>query len=460
MIRVGGKGTIEATHWLLGGLTHELTLVAALALLAGGLDDLAVDAVWIGRSMWRRLAIYSRHPRASAASLAPPEAPGRMAIFIPAWQEAEVIGDTLDRALRAIRHADYRIYVGTYPNDPATIAAVRAVADPRVRLVCGTRAGPTTKAECLNRLWQALRRDEDHSGVPYKAVVLHDAEDRVHPCELALFDRLIERFDFIQIPVFPLATRSRFVSGHYIDEFIDGHTRQLVVREALGASLPAAGVGCAFSRAALAWSARRAGGLPFDEHSLTEDYEAGLRLAAFPGRKVFVAIPAERGGAPVAVHAEFPDRFWAAVRQKTRWKIGIALAGWDRIGWQGSLAERWMLLRDRRGIVAPLVVALAYLALLLNWECHQIGVAQPWLDRLRPLLLVNLWLLGWRLALRYLTVGWYYGSGQAFLSVPRVLWANAIDLISAIRALRIYRPGTTPRWDKTVHHAPASRLCD
>jgi adsorption protein B len=45
----------------------------------------------------------------------------------------------LRTALGRFDHGDYRIYVGVYPNDPATIAAVGAVAreDRRVRMVSG-----------------------------------------------------------------------------------------------------------------------------------------------------------------------------------------------------------------------------------------------------------------------------------------------------------------------------------
>ncbi len=229
--------------WLLAATSRELTLFAAIGLLIGGIDDLLIDLLWIGRTLRRRLTIYRRYPRMTAQSLPPPDHPGRFAIFVAAWKEEAVIGDMLRGALATLEHADYRIYVGTYPNDPETSAAVRAVGDPRVRLVGGRLPGPTTKAECLNRLWHAMRRDERNGMVAYKAIVLHDAEDVVHPQELRLFDRLIERFDLVQIPVLPLVDRnSRFVSGSYIDEFCEAHARQMIVREALGAGIPSAGV--------------------------------------------------------------------------------------------------------------------------------------------------------------------------------------------------------------------------
>jgi adsorption protein B len=47
-----------------------------------------------------------------------------------------------------------RLYIGCYRNDPATLAAASAAAkgDARLRLVIHDRDGPSTKADCLNRL--------------------------------------------------------------------------------------------------------------------------------------------------------------------------------------------------------------------------------------------------------------------------------------------------------------------
>jgi hypothetical protein len=148
--------------WLLDVVTRELMLFAAVGLLIGGIDDLLIDMIWIARIVWRRIFIYSRHEPATAATLRSSSSSGRIAIFIGAWDESAVIGQMLRTALGRFDYRDYRIYVGVYPNDPATIAAVAAVAgeDDRVRMVGGWHAGPTTKAECLNRLWMQLQHDE------------------------------------------------------------------------------------------------------------------------------------------------------------------------------------------------------------------------------------------------------------------------------------------------------------
>ena len=143
-------------------VAHELALFAAFGFLLFGLDDLLVDLIWIARTGWRRAMLYSRVARADAETLAAPERPGRFAIMVPAWDEADVIGAMLASTLGRLRHADYRIFVGCYPNDRVTIEIVRAMAetDPRVRLALTPRPGPTTKADCLNAIARAVAADE------------------------------------------------------------------------------------------------------------------------------------------------------------------------------------------------------------------------------------------------------------------------------------------------------------
>lgn len=115
---------------------REAALFAAVGFLVLGASDISIDLIWLGFATWRRL-FGSGAPR-SVADLAPPRQTGAIALFVPCWDEAAVIGAMLRRALAALGEADYRIYVGCYPNDPGTIAAASAIADPRVRTVIGT----------------------------------------------------------------------------------------------------------------------------------------------------------------------------------------------------------------------------------------------------------------------------------------------------------------------------------
>ena len=131
-------------------------------------------------------------------------------------------------------------------------------------------------------------------------------------------------------------------------------------------------------------------GQPFAGNSMTEDYELGLRLGALGLKTMFVRIPArpgERG--VVASRGHFPATLGAAVRQKARWLGGIALAGWDRLGWSGGLGERWMRMRDRRGPLAALLLLAAYAAALLwsqLWLAEALGA--PVQARMDPTLVL------------------------------------------------------------------------
>lgn len=449
---------------LLDCVLHETLLFAAIGFAIGGLDELAIDLAYL----WVRA---TRHRRPVPTTLAdyPLVAPRRIAVFVAAWDEAAVIGAMLRTALARFDHPDYRLYVGTYPNDRATIDAVAAAAadDARVRLVIGSEDGPTTKAHCLNTLWRALGRDEARGGSRAAAVVLHDAEDMVHPGELRVFDSLIGTYAVVQLPVLPLVARgARLVSGHYADEFAECHARTLVVRQALGAGLPLAGVGCAIERAMLDSIAAARGGVPFDADSLTEDYELGLHIAGLGGRGVLARVREVPGGPLVAVRAYFPATLTTAVRQKARWMTGIALAGWDRVGWGRplALAEHWMRMRDRRAPLAVLVVAAGYVALVawgLSGALHLAG-APPAASYGRPLALllaVNGALLVWRLAVRALFTWRAYGPVEAAWSLPRALVANLVALLAARRAIvayaRLLRGGAL-RWDKTQHVFPTA----
>lgn len=446
-------------------LVGETMLFAAIGFLIGGIDDLAIDFVYIAHRFKRRF--WGAQPEQALDDFPIATAPERIAVFVAAWDECVVIGAMLRTALARFDHANYRIYVGTYPNDPATIDAVLQVAeqDDRIRLVIGADDGPTTKAHCLNVLWRALLRDEASENIRAKAVVIHDAEDVVHAAELRIFDALIGPYWIVQLPVQPLIhPRSRLVSGHYADEFAESHAKQLVVRQAVGAGLPLAGVGCAISRDCLARIASVRGGAPFDASSLTEDYELGLQAASLGGRGIFVRVAEVPGGGPVAVRAYFPTRLEAAVRQKTRWMIGISLVGWDRIGWGKARdwGDHWMRMRDRRAPLAVLVMIMAYLAAILwimSAVLHAVtGVAVPGMTAgLKILLGVNANLLLWRLVVRAVFTGRTYGKRQAMWSLPRAFVGNLIAMVAAQRALIRYigmLRGASLRWDKTAHIFP------
>ena len=334
----------------------------AAAILVSGLDDLAVDLAWA----WTWLKSAFR----PAARLFPPgprqleNAPiQRIAIFVPLWHEHRVIGRMLEHNLAAIRYPDYHFFAGCYPNDIETQDAVQAVAArfPQVHLALCPHPGPTSKADCLNWIYQHLLLLEERDGQLFDVVVIHDAEDLVHPEELRWINYYAVRYDFVQTPVLALATPLRKLThGVYCDEFAENHSRDMTVRAAVGGFVPSCGVGTGYRRDALERLAHASSNRLFEPEALTEDYENGLRLFRLGCSQAFVPISkSSSGGRDFVTTREFFPASWnAALRQRTRWVTGIALQGWQRFGWSGKPMEIYWLWRDRKGLLAnPLSLA-------------------------------------------------------------------------------------------------------
>ncbi|WP_106640568.1 glycosyl transferase family protein [Allosphingosinicella vermicomposti] len=436
---------------------REAAMFAAAGYLVLGVNELAIDVIWIKVkvSAWRQPATTTdaETPDHSAASSPP------LAVFIPAWQEGNIIRDMLRATLKAADYPNFRLYVGCYPNDPGTIEAVKSVPDPRIRLVIGPRPGGTTKADCLNTIWRAMVEDERQEGRSFDAVILQDAEDVIHPQAFRQFGRFIGDYDMVQLPVVPILSGSLWVAAHYGDEFAEAHAKDMIVRQHIGAALPSAGVGCAFARKPLEELAARRGDGPFNPDSLTEDYELGLTIGR-KGRALFLRARDEHGRL-IATGEYFPSDFRAAVRQKARWIAGIALAGWDRLGWRDGLAEHWMRLRDRQPLFVALVTMIGYGA-IAAWPLLGLGAEDA--TRLFSssafsfMAAANITLFGWRLLVRFAFTTLLYGWRQGLLSVPRLIVSTLILVAAAAQAARLYasmrRTGVT-RWDKTVHRFPA-----
>ncbi|MEQ1499274.1 MAG: glycosyl transferase family protein [Novosphingobium sp.] len=457
----GGEAAWSALDWLLL-VERELLAFSAFWFCIGLVDEFAVDLAWLGL----RLSGRTKTPQLPVGYGSAPLS-GPAAVLLPAFGEAQVIGTTVAHMLATWPQRELTVYVGCYRNDPATLAAaIQAIGDDRrVRLVTLAARGPTTKADCLNRLYRALCADEARRGFNFASVVMHDAEDMVHPCALQAIDAALMMRDFVQLPVRPEPQDgSRWIAGHYSDEFAENHAKGMVVRAALGAAIPAAGVGCGFSRSALGALAesRLLGGEsgPFEPGCLTEDYELGLVMSRQGRGSAFLRLR-DDSGTLVATRSYFPHRLESAVRQKTRWLHGIAFQGWDRIGWTHNLVDIWMALRDRRGPLTALVLAAAYLLLVLDaglivlqWQgkVDVLELSSP----LRVMLLASFAGFAWRALCRSVFTTREYGWREGLRSMLRIPIGNVIAIMAGRRALVAYfrslQDGRVT-WEKTVHEA-------
>lgn len=463
---------MSADFWLdvTVNVAQELLLFACMGMLLFGLDDIIFDLLWISKSVDGRW-------RARPLKDDPEIQQKRFAIFIPLWREYAVIHQMVDYLQHIWRNQSYDIFLGCYPNDDKTLTAAKALSGKyaNVHFIVNDHAGPTTKADNLNNLWRGINSQEAWRDAFY-GIILHDAEDKVHGDELRLYASLLPDHDMIQIPVLPLADpRSKWIAGHYMDEFAEAHGKELPLRHALGTPIPSAGVGTALSVPLLRKLAEQRGA-PFDADSVTEDYELGWRAGLRGERTIFVRARGHDGSL-IATQAYFPDNLAAAIRQKTRWVLGIALQGWDRLSseediWQrpGSgkwqkICAHWMLWRDRRSILSAVLLlagywgGILYAALWLFHEAHPVDSKSILIftDAWKTLFAVTTGFVLWRLMMRFYCVWRAYGMGEAILSIPRVFISNSVAIVASHRALIQYilwTRGAPQHWDKTDHRFP------
>ncbi|EFH4989767.1 cyclic di-3',5'-guanylate-activated glycosyltransferase NrfB [Escherichia coli] len=467
--------------------------------MLGGMSDTASNRITFERDSQYRITGVSHtdgirlkltyhasgYPRMSYRELyKPDEKP--LAIMVPAWNETGVIGNMAELAATTLDYENYHIFVGTYPNDPDTQRDVDEVCArfPNVHKVVCARPGPTSKADCLNNVLDAITQFERSANFAFAGFILHDAEDVISPMELRLFNYLVERKDLIQIPVYPFEREwTHFTSMTYIDEFSELHGKDVPVREALAGQVPSAGVGTCFSRRAVTALLADGDGIAFDVQSLTEDYDIGFRLKEKGMTEIFVRFPVvdeakereqrkflqhARTSNMICVREYFPDTFSTAVRQKSRWIIGIVFQGFKTHKWTSSLTLNYFLWRDRKGAISNFVSFLAMLVMLQlllllayeslwpdAWHFLSIFSGSAWL---MTLLWLNFGLMVNRIVQRVIFVTGYYGLTQGLLSVLRLFWGNLINFMANWRALKQVLQHGDPRrvaWDKTTHDFPS-----
>jgi adsorption protein B len=276
-----------------------------------------------------------------------------------------------------------------------------------------------------------------------------------------------DRYDMVQVPVLPLATPIRMLThGIYCDEFCENQMRDMPARQFFGSYIPSCGVGTGYARAALERLAETENNRIFEPSSLTEDYENGIRLHALGASQIFLPLR-HRNGSWIATREYFPQTFRGAVKQRTRWIMGISLQAWQNHHWKGGLIQKYWFWRDRKGLIGNPVSLLTNLICVYaaaTWVAAKLfgttwgltGIAQsPHFLWVYPATLA-IGLL--RVAVRCVCVsrvyGWLFGA-----AVPvRLMYANCINSAATLSAVYRYMKATLRNeplvWLKTDHAYP------
>lgn len=432
--------------------------------LIWGLEDCFIDALAFFRKLKPKNLSENELQRLCRMSEKP------IAIIIPAWREANVIRQMLLGNINRIKYKNYQMFVGCYPNDLETMNEIKSASkvSPRITPVVNRTNGPTSKGQMLNEILKHIRINQ--SSPKFAAYLMQDSEDLIDPWILKVINKSVDKYDFIQIPVFSLEVKAvQWVAGTYMDEFAESHTKDMLVRQSLGAAIPSAGVGTALSETLVAGLLATFGEV-FCETSLTEDYEVGLRSHQLKFKSVFLCqcftANGKKSKSFIATREYFPKKIKRSIRQKTRWNLGIAIQSWKNIGWTGSFWNRYFLYRDRRCLVSNIasglgyVLALYFMGLFFLEKGNLISLSSVHSGWFILPILFNPILMAQRMFQRTLAVKRVYGA-KALMFVP-LRWpvATLINFCACgnaiIQEIKNRRLGGAHRWEKTEHELPTN----
>ncbi len=454
------------SEFLWNGWTFDLVntlAVFAVLYFALGIDDFLVDLSSI---------FMGARPKTMSGTqfdtmMALPEK--KLAVMIPAWDEGELIGQMVQGNIPRIVYKNYHIFLGVYPNDPDTVNCARKLHErfPNVHPVINSQEGPSSKGQMLNEVIEYVKAYEKEAGIEFDAFHMQDSEDIIHPYALKLVNQELETSDFVQIPVFSLATKqSQIVAGTYMDEFAESHTKDIIVRSRLKAAVPSAGVGTTFSKRAVNRVQLLYGDV-FNDKSVTEDYELGLLVNRCLLKSTFSSWayrdPKTGKREIIATREYFPQKFARSIRQKTRWTVGITLQGWRNTGWFGNLANRFFLYRDRKGVFANVINLLGLTVAVISafsvaLETEAMLNTLAYYRDFAWLLAANLFFMFNRALWRMVCASRVYGWTALFMAPIRIPVSNIINAIACIRAIKQFVSSvifeTQIAWSKTSHTLP------
>lgn len=467
-------------------------VVTGIVFLISGLDDLFFDIVYWSYYFYQRIKEKDKNILKYKELSAIPEK--RIAMIVGCWHEYGVIEPMVHYNLYNIDYVNFDIFIGVYPNDEETVSEAKNVeAEFRnVHCVVNPKNGPTNKADNLNSIYKYIIEFEKKHNTKFDILVIHDPEDVIHFLSFKVLNYLIPKAPMVQIPIFPLEMDlDQYVYWSYCDEFSELHTKDLVVREIVNGFIPSAGVGTGFDRDVLEIMARDKNGVPFGTATFTEDYSTSLQLhrlkmkEKWKKKPVFSIQYVERVQVSrpwyyfgirrlkttrtlVATRALFPQSYRAAVRQRSRWTLGIVFQEWKNSGWKGKFSTVYFIFHDRKAIIAHFCGGFAYI-IFLYWlgvfiYSHFIYYTvtleyflqkNTWfwvIISLVTLMMIN------RMLQRMIATYRIYGIFPALVAPFRIFVSNFINMHSFIKAFRqhfaaIKEPKKSV-WVKTQNNFP------
>jgi Glycosyltransferase like family 2 len=428
-----------------------LLFATSFLITVSSVDDALIDILAMG-------IVRYRAPRLARSSDPVPAT----AVFVANWHEEEVLGKMVEGNLARIQIPEVSLFLGVYPNDTETLRVAKELElkyPTRVRVITNSLPGPTSKGQMLNEMFSQVFANDDCP----ELIVLHDSEDVIDPRTFPIYAAYAGDHDFIQVPVFSLTrAKGAHVASTYMDEFAERHTREMIVRNAVGAAIPSAGVGTCMSKRLIRHFLRTRGQVLMSG-AVTEDYILGVEAKREGFKSAFAAVSAnmEEGLDFVATREFFPKTLAASIKQKTRWVYGINFEAMHKLGWDGDPWDLYFFIRDRKGMITNFLppISLLLLGLLLLGYIN-LDELPP---ELEPLLVASMWINLVALIARYFiraaSCRQVYGRFDWIGVAKRWPLSLYINMVAVFRAWKTYigesafasRPIV---WSKTTHELP------
>ncbi|MGO9768689.1 MAG: glycosyl transferase family protein [Roseiarcus sp.] len=430
-----------------------LLFCVSMFISISSLDDMFIDLIAVG-------LVWVAIDKKEASIEIPPTG-----VFIANWREEEVLDRMIEGNLARIPSNNIQFYIGVYPNDTPTLTIAKRLEErhpDRVHAVVNSIPGPTSKGQMLNEMFRTV-----FNGKPEQlpdVFVLHDSEDMIDPETFSVYAAYVAHgYDFVQTPVVSSKRkREDFVAAVYMDEFAERHTREMIVRNALGAILPSAGVGTCITKR-LAEHFLKTRGEVLMHGTVTEDYILGVEAKRAGFKSAFAAVSTDKqqGEHVFGTREYFPKSLSASIRQKTRWVYGIDFEAMHKLGWRGDWWDVYFFMRDRKGLVTnflPPVALLLMVALLADWIDTE-NMPANYKEILRYSMILNTFALVVRYVERVETGFEVYGTRDWVGVIVRWPVGIYVNFMAVLRAWRIYvgvsRFASKPiAWAKTTHEIP------
>ena len=201
----------------------------------------------------------------------------------------------------------------------------------------------------------------------------------------------------------------------------------------------------------------------FNDSNLTEDYELGLRFYKLGFKTAFINMTTNSKDvmARIATSEYFPNTFWGAVKQRSRWIAGIAFQNWKIHKWKGSLKTKYFLFRDRKSLISAIGILLsnivfAYFVIYLASITFNFQFTIPLIEKgtvLWFLMIGTFFFMVSRLIHRFAFTYNWYGLRYAIFSIVRLPFDNIINIFATARAFKVYRTNKKKVvWDSTDHY--------